>query len=58
MSGDVSVNSGYGVVTVPDWQLQLWNQYGWPDEDVLRRMGHAQAKHGDANASCSCEGGD
>lgn len=35
------VDTGYGTLPVPNSLLALWNRYGWPEEQVLKRMTEA-----------------
>lgn len=35
------IDTGYGMLPVPNSLLSLWNRYGWPNESVLERMTEA-----------------
>lgn len=35
---EVTVETGYGPITVTTKLLTLWNRYGWPTEPCLRDM--------------------
>lgn len=35
---EVTIESGYGPITVTAELLRIWNSYGWPSEPCLRDM--------------------
>lgn len=45
------VDTGYGALRVPNSLLSLWNRYGWPTEETLKRMTEAGTVEAPAPAS-------
>lgn len=37
----VTINTGYGSLPVSRDLLAIWNRFGWPTEEVLKRMTEA-----------------